>query len=106
MKNLKIKRYDKKDKDEKLLQQLKQSPSYICTICYRSLYQRRIRLFVYVKCHILTAELYHSMKSFDVKLHICEECHKHHYKFKFHFKQLAIKWPFQDPIPDELKDIF
>ena len=45
------------------------------------------------------------MKSFDVKLHICEECHKHH-KFKFHVKQLATKWPFQDPIPDELKDIF
>ena len=49
-------------------------------IYHRSLYQSRVRFFKHEKYHILTSELYHSVKSFDEKLNICETCHKHFYK--------------------------
>ena len=56
------KRYDKV---ENFLQQLKQQPYYICTICHRSLYQHCVRLFKHEKYDILTADLYNPVKSFD-----------------------------------------
>ena len=42
------------------------------TICRRSLYQRSVRLFKHEKYHILTAQMYHPLKSFNTKLDICE----------------------------------
>ena len=59
------------------LQQIKQDPHYICTICCRSLYQRSVRLCTHEKYNIITPELYHPVKPFDEKLYICETCHKH-----------------------------
>ena len=50
---------------ENILQQVKQSPFFIYTICHRSLYQHILKLFTYEKYDILTAELYHGVKSFD-----------------------------------------
>ena len=47
------------------------------------------------KYHILRAELYYPVKSFDEKLCICETCHRHLYKNKMDL----------DSIPDELKSI-
>ena len=58
------------------LQEVKQRPYIICTVCHRSLYQRIVRLFKQEKYHILTEELCHPVKSFDTKLYIYETCHK------------------------------
>ena len=44
---------------------------------HRCLYKRSIRLFKHEKCHILTAELFCLVKSFDEKTYICDTCHKH-----------------------------
>ena len=57
--------------------QVKQGPCYIFTICHRSLYQDSVKLFMHEKYSIVTAELYHLMKSFDEKLHIYEICQEH-----------------------------
>ena len=65
------------DKVMYFLQEVKQGPYYICTVCHRSLYLRSGRLFKQEKYHILTEELCHPVKSFDTKLYICETCHKH-----------------------------
>ena len=56
------------DKAENLLQQVKQEPHYIFKICHRILYQCSIRLFKHEKYHILIADLYHPVKSFDEKV--------------------------------------
>ena len=40
----------------------------------------------------LLVELYHPVETFDEKLHICETCHKHLYKMKFHVRQSAVRW--------------
>ena len=58
---IKKKRYSK---IENFLQQVKQGTYYICTICHPSHYHRSVRLFKPEKCHILTADLYHPVKSF------------------------------------------
>ena len=60
--------------------ELKQGPYYICTICHPNLYQSVVRLFKYEKCHILSAELYHSVKSFDEQLYMCKTFYKHLHK--------------------------
>ena len=60
--------------------QIKQEASYICTICHQRLYQQSIKLFEHEKYPIVTAEMYHLMKSFDEKLYICEIYQKRLYK--------------------------
>ena len=65
------------DKVDSFLQQVRQGPYSICAIYHRSLYQRSVRLCKHEKYNILTQKLYHPVKSFDEKLHICETCHKH-----------------------------
>ena len=60
------------DKVENFLQQVKQGPYYICTICHESVYQCSVRFLKHEKYRILTSELYHPVKSFDEKLYIYE----------------------------------
>ena len=64
---------------ENYLLQVKQSRYHnnIWTIYHRSLYQRIVKLFKHEKHHILIADLYHTVKSVDEKLHICETCNNH-----------------------------
>ena len=61
-----------------------------------------MRLFNYEKYDILTAELYHGVKSFDEKLYICETCHKHLYKNEIPCQAVCNKMAL-DPISDQLK---
>ena len=88
------------DKVDSSLQQVKQGPYYICTICHRSLYQRSVRLCKHEKYNILTPELYHPVKSFDEKLYICEICHKHLNKNAIPC-QVVCNEMAVDPIPNE-----
>ena len=92
------------DKVDSFLQQAKQGPYYICTICHRSLYQRSVRLCKHEKYNILMPELYHTVKSFDEKLYICETYHKHLNKNEIHCQAVCDKMTV-DPILNELKDI-
>ena len=89
-------------KVENFLQQVKQGPFHICTVCHRSLYQRGVRLFNYEKYDVITAELYHGVKLFDEKLYICETCHKHLYKNEIPCQAVCNKMAL-DPTPDQLK---
>ena len=91
-------------KIENFLQQIKQGPYYICTICHRSLYQRSVRLFKPGKYHILTADLYHPVKSYDRKFYVCETCHKHLHKNEIPFQPVSNKMAL-DPISDELRHL-
>ena len=75
---------------------------YICTICHQS--QHSVKLFKHEKYHILTAELYHPVKSFDEKLYICETCHKHLCKKEIPCQEVCNKMML-DAIPDELKEL-
>ena len=68
-------------------------------MCHRSLYQCSVKLFNHEKYYILSAELYHPVKSFDDKLDICVTYHKHLYKNEIPYHAMVF-----DPIPDELKD--
>ena len=81
-----IKKYQKQNyqenkkncgKVDSFLQQVKQGPYYVCTICHRSLYQGSVKLCKHEKYNFLITELYHPMKSFDEKLYICETCYKY-----------------------------
>ena len=92
------------DKVDSFLQQVKQGPYYICTICHRSLYQRSVRLCKHEKYNILMPELYHPVKSLDEKLYICETYHKHLNKNEIHCQAVCDKMTV-DPILNELKDI-
>ena len=65
------------EKVENFLKQVKQGPYCICTVCHQSLYQRSVRSFKSENYHILTAESYQSVKSFDEKFYISGTCHKH-----------------------------
>lgn len=56
-----------------------------------------------LKYHILTADLYHAVKSFKGKLYICETCHKHLNKNEFVCQAVCNKMSL-DPIPDKFKD--
>ena len=72
-------------------------------MCHRRLYQHIDKLFKHEKYHILTAELYHPVKSFDEKLYICETCHKHLCKAEIPCQAVCSKMAL-DPIPHESKD--
>ena len=87
---------------ENFLQQIKQGPYYICTVCHRSLYQRSVRLFKPEKYHVLTADLYHPVKSYDEKFNICETCHKHLHKNEIPCQTVCNKMAL-DVMPDELR---
>ena len=105
IKNRDIKKTKKHcDKVDSFLQQVKQVPYYICTICHRSLYQRSVRLCKHEKYNILMPELYHPVKSLDEKLYICETYHKHLNKNEIHCQAVCDKMTV-DPILNELKDI-
>ena len=65
------------NKVEKVSQQVRQGTYFIGTVCHWYLYRRSVRLFEHEKCHILTAKLYYSVRSFDDKIYICNTCHKH-----------------------------
>ena len=80
------------DKDEYFLQQVKQGLScIICTMFSWTLYQRSVRLFKHQKHHIVTAELYHLVKSFNEKFCICGTCHKHLNKNEIPFQAVCNK---------------
>ena len=53
------------NKVEKFCQQIRKGLYFICTVCHRCLYRRSIKLFEHEKYHILTAELFCSVRSFD-----------------------------------------
>ena len=44
------------------------------------------------KYHILSAELYHSVKSIDEKLYMCKTCHKHLNKNEIPCQAVCSKW--------------
>ena len=90
-------------KVDSFLQQVKQGPYYVCTICHRNLYQRSVRLRQHEKYNFLTTELYHPVKSFDEKLYICETCHKHLTKNEIPCQAVCNKMAL-DPIPNQFKD--
>ena len=90
------------DNVENFLQQVKQSPFCICTICHRSLYQCNVRIFNNEKYIIHIAELHHPVKLFDEKLYICETCHKYLYKNEVPCQAVCNKMALV-PIPDQLK---
>ena len=64
------------NKLENFCQQIRQGPYFICTLCYRCLYKRSIRLFEHEK-YIFTAESYCLVRSIDEKTYICDTCHKY-----------------------------
>ena len=101
---LNFKKRKKSDKFEGFIQQVKQGPYYICTICHRSLYQCRVKFFKHEKYQTLTPDLYHLVKSFDEKLNICETCQKHLYKSETPCQAVCNKMAL-DSIPDQLKDL-
>ena len=88
---------------ENFLQQVKEGPYYICTICHGSLYQCSVRFFKHEKYWILISELYHPVKSFDEKLYIVKTCHKYLYKNEIPCQSVCHKMAL-DPLPDEIKD--
>ena len=59
---------------------------------HQSLYQVSDKLFKHETHHILTVELYHSVRSFNEMLYICETCHEDIDKNEVHLRQSAIKW--------------
>ena len=63
-----------------------------------------MRFFQHGKYQILTSELYHPVKSFDEKLHVCETCHKYVYKNEILCQAVCNKMAV-DPIINELKDL-
>ena len=65
------------NKVEKFCQQIRHSPYFICKVCHWCLYKHSARLFDHEKYHILTAELYRLVRSFDEKTYICDTCHEH-----------------------------
>ena len=85
----------RRDKVKNFLQQVKQKPYHIWTICHRS-----VRLFKREKYHILTADFYHPVKSFNEKLYIREIFHKHLYNNQTVCNKMTI-----DPIPGELEHL-
>ena len=44
---------------------IRQDPYFICTVCHQCLYKCSVRLFEHEKYHILNAELYCPVRSFD-----------------------------------------
>ena len=72
-------------------------------MCHWCLYKLIVRLFEHEKYHILTAELYVLVRSFDEKTSICDACHKHlsinEMSSQAIFSKISL-----DSIPDELKD--
>ena len=90
IKNRNIKKTKKNsDKVDSLMQQVKQGPYYIFTICHRNLYQRSVRLCKHEKYNIVTPELYHPVNSFDETVkHVISIL----IKMKFHVKLFAMKW--------------
>ena len=73
------KRYIKKQKIfkvEKFCHQIRQGPIPF-VVCQQYLHKRNVRLFELEKYHILDAELYCPVRSFDEKIHICSTCHEH-----------------------------
>ena len=91
------------NKVEKICQQIRQGPYFICTVCHRCLYKRSVRLFEHEKYNILTAELHRPVRSFDEKIYICDACHKHLSRNKIPYQAVFSKMSL-DSIPDELKD--
>ena len=89
------------------LQQVKQGPYYIYTICHQSQYQRRGRFSKHEKYQILTSKLYHLSdkegKSFDEKLYICGICLKYIYKNEIPSQAFYDKMVL-DHITNELQD--
>ena len=78
------------DKVDSFLQQVKQSPFYICTICHRSLYQRSVSCASMKNIIFLLQKIQwnHLMKNFIYVKHVIRIL----IKMKFHVKQFAIKW--------------
>ena len=72
-----IKRKKCLNKVKTFCQQIRQGPYFICAVSHRYLYKRSVRLFEHKKYHILTAELYCAVRSFDEKIYVCDTCHKH-----------------------------
>ena len=66
------------EKFQNFLQQVKQRPLYICTRCYQSLYQHKVRLFKYEKYHIHNAKLHHPMRSASAQLAMDDLCMASH----------------------------
>ena len=71
-------------------------------MCHWCLYKLSVKLFEHE--HILTAQFYCPVRSFDEKNYICHTFYKHLSKnemlFQAVFKKMSV-----DPIPDELKDL-
>ena len=73
-------------------------------MCHQYLYKCSVRLFEYEKYHILTAELYCLVRSFDEKNYICSTYDKHLSRTKMPCQAVFNKMSLH-PIPDELKDL-
>ena len=58
------------DKVDNFLEQVKKGLYYICTIHHRRLYRHIVTLFKQKKYHILIAELFDPLKTFDENLYI------------------------------------
>ena len=103
--------YQEKKKREKvkqyLLQQVNKDPNKDPIIFAQyaievpTIWLRSARLLNHEQYHILTAELYHPVKSFNEKFYICETCHKHLNKDGFPIQAVCNKKP-PDPIPNDL----
>ena len=52
--------------------------NFLSTICHQSLCQSSGQIIK--KYHILTAEMYYPVKTFNEKLYVCETCHTHLYE--------------------------
>ena len=70
---------------------------------HQCLYKRSVRLFELEKDHILTAELYCPVRSFDKEIYIRDTCHKHLSRNEMPCQAFFNKTSL-DPIPDELND--
>ena len=77
------------------LQQVKQGPYYICTICHGSLSQGVVWFFKDEKYQIVTLELYDPVKLEG------KWCHEHLYKNEIPSQAVCNKMAL-DPIPNEL----
>lgn len=81
----------------------KKGSYYICTIYHQSLHECSVRLFI-EKYQIISADLYHPIKSFDENFYICKTCHKHLYKKEISCQAVWNKMAL-DVILDELMNL-
>ena len=100
------KRYNK---IKSFLQQVKQGPYYICTICHRNLYQHSVRLSLkisYSYCRLLSSsKIFYILNILhDKKFYICETCHKHLHKNEIPCQAVCNKTAL-DIIPEELRHL-